>query len=282
MRNFTHHIVFSLIGLISFSCLDQINLDIGTGSSSVVVFGWVTSEARPYEIKLNLSNGYSDQSGYPPITGAEVYVTDQMGNRFDFIEVTESGRYFSDPSTFIGVPNNTYQLTIIHEEQTYTSTQELMPALTPVEDAFINFIADPADFQIDPTDENFFVSAFVDDDPNVDNYYRWKIYVNGELRNQPEELVLFDDRFTNGNKFKYDAGNVVFTQSDRPSFEHMSLTKRAYDFYQNLQKQTSSSTLSPRTQPGIIEGNMKNQDDPNDLILGFFGASEIIEVEVPL
>ncbi|MEO9851314.1 MAG: DUF4249 domain-containing protein [Reichenbachiella sp.] len=275
-----NHIILIAISLISLSCIDQINLNLESGTTNLVVFGWITNETRPYEVKLSLSNAYSDQSGYPPIIGAEVYVTDQLANRYDFMEIPNTGRYLSDPSDFIGRPGDVYQLTIIHEEKTYLSALETMPSLTQVEDAFVNFIADPADFEIDAGDENFFISAFVLDDPNEDNYYRWKIFVNSELRNQPEELVLFDDRFTNGNKFKYDAGNVVFTESDIPYFQHMSLSKGAYDFYLNLKEQTSSSTLSPRIQPGIISGNMINENDPNELVLGYFGASEVITVEI--
>lgn len=158
---------------------------------------------------------------------------------------------------------------------------EKMPGLSPVENAFVNFIADPADFNVDPEDENFFVTAFVDDDPDMDNYYRWKIYVNDELRNQPEELVLFEDRFTNGNKFKFDAGNVLFTETDLPYFEHMSMSKGAYDYYNELKAQTSNSTLSPSVIPGVIIGNMSNQSDPSELVLGYFGASEVILVNIP-
>lgn len=269
-----------MIGLLSLSCIDQINLDLESGQSNLVVFGWITNEAVAYEVKLSLSNAYSDQSGYPPISGAEVFVTDHLANRYDFTEFQGTGRYLSDPSSFVGMPEYVYQLTVIYDENTYVSTLESMPVLTQVEDAFINFIADPADFEIDPGDENFFVSAFVVDDPQTDNYYRWKVYVNNELRNQPEELVLFDDRFTNGNTFKYDAGNVVFTASDVPYFQHMSLSKGAYDFYLNLKEQTSNSTLSPRIQPGIIKGNMSNIDDPDELVLGYFGASEIVTVGI--
>ncbi len=155
-----------------------------------------------------------------------------------------------------------------------------MRVLSAIETPFINFIADPATFEISPEDENFFISAFVDDQADEDNYYRWKVFVNDELRNQPEELVLFDDRFTNGNKFKFDAGNVLFTQSDVTYFQHMSLSKTAFEYYQNIKAQTSNSTLRPNILPGIIPGNMRNKHDPDELVLGFFGASEVSMVLV--
>ena len=106
------------------------------------------------------------------------------------------------------------------------------------------------------------------------------MFVNNELRNSPEELVLFDDQFTNGNSFKYDAGNVLFTQGDEVFFQHMSLSIGAYGYYKNIRDQISNSTLSPRVIPGIIEGNMTNQNDPDELVLGYFGASEISNISV--
>lgn len=280
MRRLWIHITCILLGALELSCIDQINLDLDTGRSNLVVFGWITNEDKPYEIVISQSIAFSNQSSYPPVTGAEVYVVDQLGNRYDFIEDVNSGHYFSDPGTFVGAPGNAYQLWFEYNGDTYLSAIETMPELTTVDDAFINFIADPADFEIDENDQNFFVSAFIDDDPSVDNYYRWKVYVNGQLRNLPEELVLFDDRFTNGNRFKYDAGNVVFTELDKIYFEHLSLSKGAYDFYLDLKEQTSGSTLSPRIQPGIVEGNITNQNDPSQLILGYFGASEVVSVVV--
>lgn len=266
--------------ILNLSCIDIIDLDLDTGRTHLVVFGWITNEHKPYEIRLSESNGYSDQSGYPVVSGAEVFVTDELGNRHQFIEQSGSGRYLSDPNSFIGSPGSTYQLTVLYEDNEYISSSELMPHLGTADEAFINFIADPADFNVDPQDENYFVSAFVDDNPQEDNFYRWKIYVNGELRNRPEELVLFDDEFTNGNRFKFDAGNVLFTENDIPYFEHMSLSKGAYDYYNNVKSLISNSTLSPRVIPGIVEGNISNVDNPDELVLGYFGASEVAVVEI--
>jgi len=275
LRRWKIHIVLLLLGIVHLSCIDQIDLDLDSGKSNIVVFGWITNEDIAYEVKVTRSNGYSDQSGYPAISGAEVFVQDQLSNRYDFTEEGTTGRYLSDPSSFIGMPGSVYQLTIIHDQNTYVSSLEEMPPLGVAEDAFVNFIADPADFKIDEDDQNFFVSAFVNDDVNTDNYYRWRVFVNDEFRNQPGELVLFDDQFTNGNKFKFDATNVLFTESDAAYFQHMSLSKGAFEYYNDIKAQTSNSTLSPRTQPGIILGNMSNQDDPDELILGYFGASEV-------
>lgn len=276
----TGHIVILIIGLAYWSCIDPIELDLDTGKTNLVVFGWVTNENVPYEIKLAQSNGYSDQSGYPPVNAAEVFVTDQRNIRYDFNEVGQTGVYRSDPASFVGVPGLSYRLTIRIDGKTYTSTSEHMPPLSMIEDAFINFVADPAEFEVDEDDENFFVSAFINDDPDIENYYRWKIYVNDEFRNQPEELVLFDDRFTNGNRFRFDAANVLFTESDQPYLQHMSLSAGAFKYYNDLKDQTSNSTLSPRTQPGIIIGNMSNVDDPNELVLGYFGASEVMQIDL--
>lgn len=281
MNRTTHHIVlFLLFGCVSYACIDPVNLNLEAEKSHLVVFGWVTDEPIAYEVKLSKSNGFSDKTEYQAVPNAEVFVTDQLSNRYDFAEVASTGRYLSDPSNFVGIPEYTYQLTIIHEGNTYQSSREQMPKLPPVEDASISFISDPLRFEIKPNDNNFFISAFIDDDPGVDNYYRWKVFVNGRLRNSPEELILFNDRFTNGNRFKFDAGNVLFTQSDNPHFQHRSLSQKAYEYYVDMKEQTSNSTLSPRIQPGIIRGNIMLQNNPDELVLGYFGASQVVTIKV--
>lgn len=280
MKTYLYHIALLGIWLVLCACVDQIDLDIEAGRTNIVVFGWVTDEAVPYDIKISLSNGYSDQSDYLPVLGAEVFVTDQLGRRFDFLEEDSSGHYLSDPSLFVGKPGDVYQLTVHYDQSVYQSAKEELPPLSPVHDAFIDFVADPADYNVEPEDENFFVSAFIEDDAAIENYYRWKVYVNNELMNKPEELVLFDDKFTNGNKFKFDASNVLFTESDQAYIQHMSLSKSAFEYYNNLKEQTSSSALTPRIQPGVIIGNMSNLSDDDELILGYFGASAIAIIQV--
>lgn len=279
-RSTRHIILFFIFACCCHACIDPIDLNLDAEKSHLVVFGWVTDEPIAYEVKLSLSNGFSDKKEYQPISNAKVFVTDQLSNRHDFIEVARTGRYLSDPSTFIGIPGYTYQLTIIHEGNTYQSSREEMPKLPPVENASIGFISNPLDFEIKSNDNNFFISAFINDDPDVDNYYRWKVFVNGRLRNLPEELILFNDRFTNGNRFKFDAGNVLFTQSDNPHFQHRSLSKKAYEYYVNMKDQTSNSTLSPRIQPGIIRGNISFQGNQDELVLGYFGASQVVTIKV--
>jgi hypothetical protein len=272
--------MFILVGVLFISCIDEIDLNLDSGPTKLVVFGWITNEVKPYKISVKFSNSFESLDPFPAFSGAEVYVLNEASERFDFFEQGESGTYYSKPENFIGMPGETYQLFVVKDNKLYKSVVEKMNPLPPIEYAFISFLADPNEFEIGPEDENYFVSAFVVDDPDEDNYYRWKISVNDVLRNKSEELVLFDDQFTNGNDFKFDASNIVFTSSDEPKLLHMSLSKRAFEYYKLLKNQSDNSSLSPRIQPSILKGNMTNDNDPNELVLGYFGASEVQEVEV--
>jgi len=275
-----HIVGWIIVLLVNNSCIDEIGLDLPSGPEKVVVFGWITNEEKPYEIKISVSNNFSDLADYESISGAEVYVMDQLSNRYDFVEISGTGRYISDSLIFRGETENAYQLTIIANGTTYMSDTAALHNLSPIDEAYINFIADPAEFEIEPDDDNFFVSAFVNDDLANEDFYRWKVIVNEELRNRPEELVLFSDKFTNGNRFRFDAGNVLFNSSDQVHFIHMSLSKDAFEYYELLKDQTDNSTLTPKTQPAIIQGNINNIDDPQQLVLGYFGASEVVKVGV--
>ncbi len=104
--------------MLYLSCIDEIDLNLDSGESHLVVYGWITSEKTPYEINLSRSNGYSDQSGYPAVSGAEVFVTDHLGKRYDFREITGTGKYISDSVLFVGLPGTTYELTVMHNQNT--------------------------------------------------------------------------------------------------------------------------------------------------------------------
>jgi hypothetical protein len=44
----------------------------------------------------------------------------------------------------------------------------------------------------------------------------------------------------------------------------------AYSFYRTLEEQAGSESVFTEIQPGFIEGNMSNTDNPNEKVLGYF------------
>ncbi|PIB35161.1 hypothetical protein BFP72_06995 [Reichenbachiella sp. 5M10] len=261
-----------MLGLIS--CVETVHLDLPEGNPRRVVFGWVTSlDSVPY-VKLSWSNGFNDNQSYPLIHDAEVYVY-SAGHRYAYVEREGTGMYYMTDTTFRAGVGYSYRLMVMTEGDTLFSQTEKMDALSTVDSSFVSFVVDPNAYQVKEEQDNYYISGLVDDDPSKRNYYRWKVYVNGELRNLPSELVLFDDILTINGTLRVDASNVLFKKGDSVSFEHMSLTEAAYNYYLSVQSQTNNDALEPTAKPGTVLGNVINVSSPNEQVHGYFGASDV-------
>jgi len=273
------YLFISVVLTVLSGCIDPILLDLPSGEPKLVVFGWITDASEPYEISISVSNDFNDPTAYQTISGTEVYVLNTNGQRFDFDELENTGKYYSDPTEFVGIAGIAYQLHLNSADgKQYISNFEELRQLPALDSAFINFIVDPELFEVADNQENYFVTGFIDDIVGTANYYRWKVYVNGALRNEPRDLTLFDDQFTDGNIFRFDASNITFLKGDQVRIEHLSMTEMAYDYYKLLKNQTENNQLAPRPLPAIINGNIRNATDPNELVLGYFGTSQVYSV----
>ena len=101
------------------------------------------------------------------------------------------------------------------------------------------------------------------------------MFVNDTLKNRPEEIVIFDDKFTNGNVFETKVTDIFLKSGDKLKLEQWSLTQQAYDYYSLLISQISSDQIGPSTPPSTVKGNIYCPSNPDELVLGYFGASEI-------
>jgi len=273
-----HIAIFLLAGLL-LGCVEVITLDLPSGEEKLVVFGWVTDKAGPYEIKVTKTNGFNDPNPYPVVSGATVYLLDSSGESIDFAEQGNSGSYFSQPS-FVGINGESYELHIVTLEGHHiVSTRESLEPLPELESTFIEFFLDPDQADVPPEDDNLYLAALINDAPIIENYYRWKIYVNDQLRNSPDDLVLFDDKFTDGNTFRFDASNVLFHESDRVRLECMSMSEASYDYYLQIKNLSGSNLTGPAYQFFSISGNLTDIEK-NEEILGFFGASAQMSFDV--
>ncbi|UXP31373.1 DUF4249 domain-containing protein [Reichenbachiella agarivorans] len=273
---FTQYIRLIVVGVLwsLAGCIEPVSLELGSGQSDFVVFGWLTNQDEQYQISLTKSNGFNDREAYPLVNDAQVYVYSGSGARYRFVEEKNSGIYFPEDDGFIGEVGESYLLYVIVEEDTLVSTTEYLMPLPKIDSSFVSFVVDPSRFEVQENQANYYVSAMIQDQPNVRNYFRWKVYVNGVLRNTPSELVLFDDLFLDGNRFRVDANNVLFKKGDSVSVVQYSLSEQAYNYYVQLKGQTDNSTLTPNAKPSILEGNISSLSSPEIQVFGYFGASE--------
>ncbi len=274
------NIVLAIVISITLSCEEEVNLKLPVGDEKLVVDGWITNEKKPYAIRLYRTIGFSNADDYPPVNEAEVFITDRLSIRHDFIENGITGIYKSDTALFVGKQGEAYVLNIILKDgTTYQSRREALNPLSEILNIRTNFFIEAGLPVNDPKSRKYFIEAFVNDIQNVRNYYRWKIYVNGELRNTPNELFLFDDKFFDGVIFRVSANKITMEENDVVVLEHRSLTANAYSYFEQLEAQLSSGII-PNTPPAIVFSNIRNVADSTELVLGYFGASAVSQTEI--
>ena len=261
--------LFILLGFISMltACEDVVEVDLEEAEPRLVVDAILLWEkgtsGAEQTIRLSRTRGFFDEEPIP-VKGADVKVFNSTGAVFIFEELAP-GEYFT--SNFQPEINEFYSLTIETEGQTYTAEEMLKPVV-------------PIDF-VQQNDEGGFsgedleLRVFYSDPEGEENFYLFK-YFNPFLAFP--EFDVFDDEFNDGN--------VIFglyTAEDlEPGMNVIiqlhGISEDYFNFLEILLDQAGSSGGPFETQPATVRGNIKNENDTEELVFGYFGLSEIDEV----
>jgi hypothetical protein len=115
------------------SCYKVYDPKIDTDQKVLVVNGMVTNKSEAYHILLSFAKPFNSNEKVLPVSAANVYVTDNLGNSFKFIERGD-GEYISDSLQFTGHPGSTYRLHIVTRagEEYESDPQKLFPEAYPL------------------------------------------------------------------------------------------------------------------------------------------------------
>ena len=271
MRRLT---IISLITLVlTVSCEDPIEIDIPDGPERLVVEGWITDQPGPYEIKLSVTNNFNDAAPNPKVENALVSVMDNLGGVFEFVEIS-SGTYVSS-SEWKGQVDVEYTCMIILPDGTeIVSTPEPLNAVPEIDSLFYKEVF-PANIVDGIIQEEFFLGSTIQDPANMDNFYRWRITQNGNPLIDVESIIIFSDRFVDGNDFQLEVPQLLFGRLDTIIVRQESISEKAFDYYDLLIAQATTLGQSSGTAPAILRGNMVNQSRSEEIVLGYFGATAI-------
>lgn len=289
--------------LAAAGCVDPISFADAGSAGSLVVDGWITDRQGPLTIKLSRSINFDNSRTlrvYPiPEGHATVVVSDDKGLSIPLPEV-ETGTYRVD--NFHGVVGNTYTLHIqTSDGNRYTSSGEKMlpvQAIDQLEYEFrfydLLFINAAGNARVIPMDA-FYIYAKVKDPAETGNYYRWisdGIFEFFSVTDNPaikqcwaakdrleSKLELKDDTFINGQEFRQ---LVCIIPYDRPTqylvnIYQQSLTEDAHQFWKMSAAQQVSAGSLFDPPPSPVRGNIVNTADPEETVLGYFGASAMVQ-----
>ncbi len=250
------------------SCEDVIDVDLNNAPPKLVIDASINcfkdTPGNEQSIKLSLTAPYFD-TNLPPATGAEVILSDENNNVFNFVEVEATGIYTT--ADFIPNIDQAYTLTIVYQGETYSAT-ETLKSVVPIEYVEQN---DSGGFSGDETE----LKAFYTDPADEENYYFFEF-----ISDIPEipALEVYKDEFTNGNLIFGFYTEEDLETNDVVVIRNHGVSRQFYDFMFLLLQQNNEEGGGPfETQPATVRGNCVNQTNPEKFPLGYFSLSEVAE-----
>lgn len=284
-----------IAGIVLIACDDQIYPELNDAPEVIVVDAWVNNKPENQIIKVTKTQPYFDNSESVGVAGAEVYIVDNEGIRFDFIESTNGAYVWPYTTETFGTVGNSYTLTVVAEGNTFTSTSVLNRV--PVVDSVTFRYEKESAFG---TEEEFYMGEFWSRDPEGTGDTYWiKSYKNGQYLAKPGEInIAWDAGFSAGgaidglifippirdavNPFDEDPNEEdtflsPYEDGDSLYVEIHSITPAAHNFltqlYIQIDREGGFAALFD-TPLSNVPTNIVNSNS-DDLALGFFCVSAV-------
>ncbi len=282
------------IVLVFISCDDVVNPTLPEADPILVVDAFITNQNEPQSIFVTRTQPFFEGQFPDKVSNATVFIEDNEGNRFDFIE-NDSAYTWTPTSGVFGTVGNEYDLTVIVGSETFVSSTRMNRV--PEIDS-ITFVFNESDLIVD---EDYFNGEFTATDfVGVGDTYWIKAFKNGEFLNKPSEInIAYDAAFSRNS-----VDGVVFIQpiqegvnpfdedpeddnrllppyeiGDDLRVEIHSISEQTFDFLNEVRIQTD--------RPGgfaalfdvplaNVSSNILNADEDSDaMALGFFNVAAV-------
>ena len=292
---------FLILCSLFFSCETELNnFQTKNLSNGIVVYGELTNQNGPYNVRLNRTSSYSpyDVTEFQgqTIKGADIKIVDGAGKVFQLTE-TNAGFYQTSP-LFKGVVGQKYQLKIKMADGTaIESAFDELKSPTPLSEFSYTFInADKVE------DMRFDLNAAIKDSKETEDYYFIKrqdfiqflttcpepppppappppCFIKcwrAPLNTQP---ILMNDFLVNGKNLPLELGSVNL--HDFPDWvvqlDVFSVSKDTYNYWKRQEDQRSVGGGLFDKIPAQIIGNLKCTSNPNQEVLGIFQVGGVLK-----
>jgi hypothetical protein len=250
-----------------YSCEKVIDVDLNNAAPAIVIEGNLSNIPNKAEVKISMTSSYFDTLPSEMISGATVTLKSDFGDSYVLNE-TGKGIYNSKDVWFkVG---STYQLLVDIKGEKYEAVSRLNPA--------VNIDSMKFYYEDNPfLDNGYYINIYLFDPPEEKNFYRLKYAKNGVFQNTIDDLILFNDRFVDGNTIEVTLFNQPLELYDTITLQLISLDEGAYEYLRTFQELVNSNPGSAA--PANPISNISNG------ALGYFSAwssnskSAVIKIE---
>lgn len=223
--------IICFLGLFIFlvACEEVIEVELDNADSQIVIEAKVSNNPENNLVSMTFSTNFYSPSQYERISGAEISITEVNGESFQFSEML-SGEYGNE--NLIAEVGSEYIINVDYNNVTYTAKSSLrqhlsLDSITVIEGG--GFLGDDSEYEI---------TCYFQDHPGYDDYARFKIYVNDELR---DGIFLYDDRLTDGNHIENDQFMIdqeddkdKIKPGDIVKVELLTIDEAAFEYFNTL------------------------------------------------
>jgi hypothetical protein len=255
-----------MLGIFFVSCEKVIKVDLDTAPPKLVIDASIDWEKNTtgsnQKIKLTTTTAYySDQ--FPAVSGASVVVTNPANTVFSFIESQGTGEYIC--TNFQPVIGETYTLTIVLNNETYTATETLMAAPAIENDIQQNNKGGMAGDEIE-------ITYYYQDDASRENYYLYRVKIPEVVF--PQYSAENDENSQGGLTPVYYSNKELKT-GDAVNIKLYGVSKRYYDYFRKILNASGNDDGPFATTPTAVRGNIINQTKSENFAYGYFSLSEV-------
>ncbi|MDF1576114.1 MAG: DUF4249 domain-containing protein [Bacteroidales bacterium] len=301
------------LALLCGSCVEPYEPVLEESQEVLVISGMVSDRPGPHEITISRSAPYRE----PAFRGVDfcmVSVEDQEGNLVHYTNTGE-GVYVADlPESFLEVGDAVSLLVITPEDRVYRSEFDTLLACPQLERVYyeagtletpdpefarpgIQFYLDmtgrPADsrniiWMVDETWE-YWASLFgthILYDWGHSEEFRSNVVFKCWKHLPLDHVYIASTRSLSANELRRLPLNFVSNEMDRLSVtyslhvQQQSLSSKSYDYWRRMNDQSVGSGGMYEKQPASVTGNIYNVDDPEEVVLGCFYATQLREQRI--
>jgi hypothetical protein len=298
---------YVVIYLLLISCISSYDPKLEPDNPKLTVDGWITDQPGPYTVTLRYSSPYINNetvfSRY--VSDAIVSIENEFGEKTQLIN-KGTGKYETDPA-FVGEINRSYTLNMtLPDGTTYQSHAETLKPVPPIDTVYTSYT------ELYRTFLRGEFTVFIDftDASDVKDYYQWDwthYQFEPYCRISPDYteygafrvtkccgpcwsisqcygcISIFSDEHYDGRKISGVKVLKIPYDSKEPYFVQIrlkSLTESAFKFWRTVSEQINNSGGIFDKPPITIKGNIYNTNDPDEQVLGYFGASAVYMVPI--
>ncbi|GAF03998.1 DUF4249 family protein [Saccharicrinis fermentans] len=259
-------LLFILLG----ACTEEIEMDFKTDRPQLVVDGYFTNQHQDHFVQLSVTSAFQSDQESPSVSGAVLSLTDGQNN-IVLNELTELPGSYVIPSSYVGIPGNTYTLSISNVDvngdgitETYEASNVMNP-IVPIDSISLDWTTTQGQKQ-------WQILLFTQEPEDTKEYYAFIAYLNNALITPKlSDIEYADDKFFNGNEVNGvwvqsvveedsdgDMTDYILQKGDWVKLEMQSINKDYYDFLLAVDEETGLQIPLFSGPPANVPTNVSN------------------------